>query len=273
MPVLKTKNNVEIHFNDIGQGDPVVLIHGWPLSSAMWEYQLQPLLSSGFRVISYDRRGFGHSAQPASGYDYDTMSDDLNELLTELNLRNVSLVGMSMGGGEIARYLSRHGSARIKKAVLLSSVVPYLLKTADNPNGVDESVFADMVQNLKEDRPKFLASFAKDFYGVGVLSSPVSAEFLNWTASLAYPASPKATIDCVTAFGKTDFRPDLTSFTVPTLVIHGKADKTVPIACSGEAAARGISGAIFKAYDGAPHGLFYTHKNQLNEDLIGFLKK
>jgi non-heme chloroperoxidase len=276
MSYLTTKDQAKIYYNDLGKGEPVILIHGWPVNSDMWEYQSLALLEKGFRVIAYDRRGFGKSSQPFTGYIYDTMADDLKELIDRLDLpvqQKVRLVGFSMGGGEIARYLSRHGSARVAQTVLVSSVCPYMLKTDDNANGVPEKAFADMISGLKEDRPHFLAGFNKDFYGVGAISHPVSEEILRWTSLMALHGSPKATVDCVTAFGKTDFRPDMKAFAgVPTLIIHGTADKTVPIATASEQAAKMIPHAIFKRYEGAPHGLFVTHKNRLVEDLLDFLK-
>lgn len=272
MAYLNTRDHTKIYFNDLGgKGEPVILIHGWPISSAMWEYQCLALLEKGHRVIAYDRRGFGKSEQPREGYDYDTLADDLKDLLDHLSLASVKLVGFSMGGGEIARYLGRHGSSRVSKTVLISSVVPYMLKTSDNPEGVPEKNINEIISGLKEDRPHFLASFTKDFYGANLINSPVSKEILEWTSFMAYQASPKATIDCVTSFGKTDFRPDMKAFTMPTLIIHGSADKTVPPEPTGKQAAKMIPKASFKLYDGAPHGLFVTHKNQLIEDLLSFL--
>jgi len=271
MSQLTTKDNQKIHFEDGGQGKPVILIHGWPLSYAMWEYQAAPLMEHGYRVISYCRRGFGMSSKPLTGYNYDVFAEDLNEVITQLNLRDVNLIGFSMGGGEIARYLGKYGSDKVAKTVLISSVTPYLLKDESNPDGVDEKTFDDMKRQLKEDRPHFLAGFGKQFYGVGMISHPVSNEMLEWSNFLAYQASPKATIDCVDAFGKTDFRRDMASFTMPTLIIHGTADKTVPIDSSARQTKKMIPHATLKEYDGAAHGLFITHKNRLMEDLFMFL--
>jgi non-heme chloroperoxidase len=271
MSRFQTKDKTEIFFRDIGEGKPVILIHGWPLHGDMWEYQTTPLLRSGFRVITYDRRGFGRSMHTRSGYDYDTLASDLNDLINHLELQKVTLVGFSMGGGEIARYLARFSSERVAKAVLISSVTPFLLQTDSNPDGVSEEMMTQITQGLEKDRPHFLAGFAKDFFGVGMFSSPVSNEILNWSATLAYPASPLATIECVSSFGMTDFRSDMRAFTMPTLIIHGTGDKTVPIAPSGEQAAKLIPHATFKRYEGAPHGLFVTHREQLNEDLLDFL--
>ncbi len=271
MAFIQAKDGVQLHVKDVGTGHPVVLIHGWPLTGDMFEYQTLALLEAGYRVITYDRRGFGQSGHPGDGYNYDVFADDLGAVLEGLDIQKAHLVGFSMGGGEIARYLSRHGAARIAKAVLVSSVVPYLLKDGSNPDGVDSSVFADMKAQVREDRFAFLQSFAKTFYGVGLVSKPVSQGVLDWSFVLGVMASPRATIDCIDAFGRTDFRPDLKAFTIPTLIIHGTSDKTVPIDPSGRAAAAGISGAKFVEYDGEPHGLFATAPDRLNRDLIEFL--
>ncbi|HEX7821848.1 MAG TPA: alpha/beta hydrolase [Sphingobium sp.] len=270
---IETAQGHSIHVKDMGQGKPVILIHGWPLTGDMWEYQTLALIEAGYRVITYDRRGFGQSGHPADGYNYDVFADDLAAVIDQLDVPKVSLVGFSMGGGEIARYLGRHGSAKVDRAVLVSSVVPYLLKDDSNPDGVDGSVFAEMQQQIREDRFAFLQSFAKAFYGVGLVSRPVSGALLDWTFALAIMASPKATVDCVTAFGHTDFRPDLKAFDIPTLVIHGTSDKTVPIDPSGRAAAAGIAGAQFIEYDGEPHGLFATAPDRLNADILSFLSR
>ena len=271
MAFVETKDGVRLHVKDTGQGRPVVLIHGWPLTGDMFEYQTLALLEAGYRVITYDRRGFGLSGHPASGYDYDTFADDLAAVLDKLDVQGATLVGFSMGGGEIARYLSRHGAKRVAKVALIGSVVPYLLKTNDNPDGVDQSIFDDMKAQIRKDRFAFLQTFAKTFYGVGIVSRPVSQGILDWSFVLAIMASPKATLDCVDAFGKTDFRPDLASFTVPTLIIHGTSDQTVPIDISGRAAAKGIKGAKLIEYDGEPHGLFATAPDRLNADLKQFI--
>jgi non-heme chloroperoxidase len=271
MAFIETKDGVQLHVKDSGTGRPVVLIHGWPLTGDMFEYQSLALLEAGYRVITYDRRGFGQSGHPATGYDYNTFADDLAAVLDKLDVQGATLVGFSMGGGEVARYLSRHGAKRVAKAVLISSVVPYLLKDESNPEGVDVSVLEDMKKQVRKDRFAFLQSFSKMFYGVGIVSSPVSDALLNWTFILAVMASPKATINCIDAFGKTDFRKDLAAFTIPTLIIHGTSDKTVPIATAGRAAAKGIAGAKLLEYDGEPHGLFATVPDKLNADLISFI--
>ena len=213
MAYIETSDKVQLFYNDWGSGRPVVLIHGWPLNSGMWEYQAPVLAQSGYRVIAYDRRGFGKSDQPWTGYDYDTLADDLDALMTKLNLREATLVGFSMGGGEVARYLSRHGTDRVAQAALISSVTPFMLKTADNPDGLEAKVFDEFVDKLREDRPAFLSSFGKKFYGAGLMHGGgvshknVSDEILQWTLMMAMQGSPKATINCVHAFGETDFRP------------------------------------------------------------------
>ncbi|GAO40667.1 putative non-heme chloroperoxidase [Sphingomonas changbaiensis NBRC 104936] len=273
MPYAEARDGTKLHLKDLGAGEPVVLIHGWPLTGDMWEYQTLALLEAGFRVITYDRRGFGQSSHPATGYDYDTFADDLAAVLDACKVERASLVGFSMGGGEVARYLSRHGAGRVARAALVSSVAGYLLKTDDNPDGVDASVFDQMKAQIREDRFKFLKTFAGQFYGVGWVSSPVSDALLDWTFILAIMASPKATIDCVDAFGRTDFRPDFAAFAgVPTLIVHGTGDKTVPIEPSAHAAARGIPHATLIEYDGEPHGLFATAPDRLSKDLLAFLR-
>jgi pimeloyl-ACP methyl ester carboxylesterase len=263
--------DIELHYCDYGQGDPIVLIHGWPLAAASWEYQLAELPLHGKRVVAYDRRGFGQSSKPWDGYDYDTFASDLNAILTELDLQNVTLVGFSMGGGEVARYLSRYNGARVARAIFVSAVTPYLLKTGDNPDGVDKSVFDDIIENLGKDRPDFLASFGKKFYGVGLMSHPVSQATLDWSQNMALLASPRATTACVKAWSETDFRADLATIKVPTLFIHGSSDETVPLANSAEQAVKHVPNAKLVVYDGEPHGLNVTAKDRLNRDILTFV--
>ncbi|MDQ4140945.1 MAG: alpha/beta hydrolase [Bacteroidota bacterium] len=262
---------VNLAYADYGIGRPVILIHGWPLSKEMWEYQVSDLVQAGLRVIKYDRRGFGHSEKPWSGYDYDTLASDLNSLIEELDLTDVALVGFSMGGGEVVRYLSRYGSTRVSKIVLVAAVTPFLGKTEDNPDGVDQSVFAEILDGLKKDRINFLDDFGKQFFGVNLVNHPVSTPLLDYYRMLASVASPRATEQCALAFSQTDFRNDVKAITVPTLIIHGDDDKTVPIEASGNRTAVMIPAAQYIVYEGAPHGLFYTHKERLNKDLITFL--
>ncbi|CAD7338055.1 alpha/beta hydrolase [Sphingomonadales bacterium 56] len=270
---IETSEGHVIHVKDMGSGHPVILIHGWPLTGDMWEYQTLALLEAGYRVITYDRRGFGQSGHPADGYNYDVFAADLAAVIDKVGAPKVSLVGFSMGGGEIARYLSRFGSAKVDRVALVGSVVPYMLKDDSNPDGVDDSVFDQLQAQVREDRFAFLQSFAKTFYGIGLVSKPVSNGLLDWTFALAIMASPKATVDCINAFGRTDFRPDLPAFDIPTLIIHGTSDKTVPIDPTGRAAAAAIPGAQLIEYDGEPHGLFATAPDRLNADLLDFLAR
>ncbi len=262
---------VKIAYSDYGTGTPVVLIHGWPLSREMWEYQINDLVEAGFRVIKYDRRGFGSSSKPWNGYDYDTLAADLNIVMEELNLNEATLVGFSMGGGEVVRYLSNYGSQRVKNIVLVSSVTPYMLKGQDNKDGVDASVFEEMMNEMKEDRIGFLDEFGKKFFGVNLLSKPVSAPLLDYYRMLASKATARSTQQCAVAFSQTDFRDDIVNINVPVLVIHGDDDKTVPIEVSGKRTAAMLPECIYLIYDSAPHGLFYTHKERLNKDLINFI--
>jgi len=273
MTLISTRDGHHIYVKIWGEGRPVVLIHGWPLSSDSWDYHAMKIADAGFKVIAYDRRGFGRSDQPFNGYDYDSLSDDLSEVMKATGAnKDATLIGFSMGGGEIARYMSRHDGRGVNKCVLVSSVVPYMLKADDNPNGVDRTVFAQMNEAILGDRAKFFTDFFNDFFGVSVLSSPVSQEFLQWNRSVAMQASLKATLACANAFATTDFRSDLASFRVPTLVVHGTADSTVPIDATGREAVKGITMAELKEYLGAPHGLLETHRVQLERELITFLK-
>ena len=277
MSYITTQDNTKLYVKDWGEGRPVILIHGWPLSADSWDDQAIAIANAGFRAIAYDRRGFGRSDQPWSGYDYDTLTDDLAAVIEATGAKDATLVGFSMGGGEVTRYMSRHGGKQVSQAVLISSVVPYMLQTTDNPNGVPEEIFDQMTQAMKRDRAKFFADFFKDFYGVGVagvglVSSPASQEVIDWSWNIAMQASLKATLDCAASFATTDFRGDLASNTVPTLIIHGTADTTVPIDATGREAARAIPQAKLIEYDGAAHGVFATHKEQLTKDLLAFLR-
>lgn len=265
-----TGEEIRIAYSDYGKGKPVVLIHGWPLSREMWEYQLEDLVNSGLRVIKYDRRGFGKSSKPWDGYDYDSLTDDLESLIDQLNLQDVTLVGFSMGGGEVVRYLSRNGSYNVSKAVLVSSVTPFLAKTAGNPDGVDQSVFDNIIEQIKKDRIGFLADFGKKFFGVGLISHPVSTPLLEYYRMLASHATSRSTSQCVITYSQTDFTDDLKRIGVPMLVIHGDSDETVPIEASSDRTARMIA-CEYLIYEGAPHGLFYTHRAKLNHDLIEFI--
>ena len=271
MAFVTTRDGTKLYYKDWGAGRPVILIHGWPLSADSWDDQALALADAGYRAIAYDRRGFGRSDQPWDGYNYDTLSDDLADVMEATGAENAALVGFSMAGGEIARYLSRHGGKNVSQAALISSVVPYMLKTDDNPNGVPEPMFAQMTAGMKADRPKFFAEFFKSFYGVSALSHPVSSELLENSLDVAMQAGLKPTLACAQAFATTDFRPDLPAFTVPTLIIHGTGDGTVPIDATGREAAKAIPHAKLIEYDGAPHGLFATEKDRLTADLLEFL--
>ena len=272
MSFITTTDKVKLYVKDWGRGRPVIMMHGWPLSSDSFDDLSMAIANCGMRAIAYDRRGFGRSDQPWSCYDYNTLADDLAAVMEQTGARDATLLGFSMGGGEVARYMSRHGGQNVRQAILASSVVPYMLKTDDNPHGVEQEVFAKMTEGMQEDRAKFWTSFFKDFYGVGMVSHPVSDEVLAWSRDVSMQASLKATLDCAAAFATTDFRPDLAAFKVPTLVIHGTKDKTVPIDCSGRAAAQGISTATLIEYDGAPHGLFASHKTRFIDDILQFLQ-
>ena len=266
----ENSRKIELHYNDHGSGDTVVLIHGWPLSGASWEKQVWALVKAGYRVITYDRRGFGESTKPADGYDYDTLTDDLEAILTKLDLTNVTLVGFSMGGGEVARYLGKYGTERVKKAAFISAITPALLKTSDNPEGIDEKIFDQIQEGLAKDRPAFLTKFFYDFFNVGILNQRISEDAvkLHWT--IAALSSPIAMYQTVTAW-KEDFRNDLESVSIPVLVVHGNSDKTVPLPNSGKRMKDLTKNCKYVELDGAPHGLNWTHWEELNEHLISFL--
>ncbi|SFG13335.1 non-heme chloroperoxidase [Palleronia marisminoris] len=272
MPIVQTADKTELYVKDWGEGRPVVLIHGWPLNSDSWEHQALALTEAGFRVISYDRRGFGRSGQPFKGYDYDTMADDLASVMDALDLRDVTLAGFSMGGGEVVRYISRHGTSKLRQAVLISSIAPYMKKADDNPKGVAEEVFTQMKDGVRKDRAAFMKDFFPGFFGNDSKGGGVSEAVLHWAWAMAMMASPKATLDCIDAFGHTDLRRDMKAIDVPTLVVHGTGDAVVPIDTSSRAAAKAIKDATLKEYEHAPHGLLATHAEQLNRDLIDFLK-
>jgi len=274
MNYIETSDGTWLYTKCLGEGRPVVLIHGWPLSADSWDPQMIALAEAGYQAIAYDRRGFGRSNQPSSGYDYDTFADDLAEVMKATGAENdVALVGFSMGGGEIARYMSRHGGKGVSQAVLISSVVPYMLQTEDNPDGVPQEAFDQMAAGMREDFRQFFTSFFRDFYGVGWVTQPVSDEELRWAWSTAMMAGQYATLQSAKAFATTDFRPDLSHFNVPTLVIHGTADKTVPIDATARVVAERVPGATLIEYEGEAHGVFATQQGRLTQDLLDFLGK
>lgn len=264
-------NPIKISYNDYGKGKPIILIHGWPLSSEMWEYQISGLVESGHRVIAYDRRGFGKSSQPWNGYDYDTLTDDLKALIEFLHLEDITLVGFSMGGGEVARYFSRYNGKGVTKVVLISAITPYMLKTESNPEGIPQEVFDEMVEKIKEDRIGFLDDFGRTFFGVSFMNNPLSPPLLEYYRALCSVASPRATIECARAFTTTDFREEMRLIHVPTLLIHGDADKTVPLDSTSKQSAKLILVNNFIIYEGEPHGLFYTQRERLTADLLEFI--
>jgi len=269
---IEARDGTQLYVKTIGKGRPVVLIHGWPLSADSWDPQMLALAEAGYRAIAYDRRGFGRSDQPPSGYEYDTFADDLADVMAATGAtEDVALVAFSMGGGEIARYMSRHRGKGVSQAVLVSSVVPYMLQTPDNPDGVPQSTFDGMTAGMRADFRKFFTSFFKDFYGVGYVTQPVSDEQLHWAWMTAQMAGRYATLQAAKAFATTDFRSDLAHLTVPTLVIHGTADKTVPIEPTGRAVAAAVPTAELIEYDGEPHAVFATQQDRLTQDLLDFL--
>lgn len=264
--------SVKLYYEDYGSGKPVVLIHGWPLSGRAWEKQIPALVEAGYRVITYDRRGFGRSTQPWEGYDYSTLASDLNKLMEKLDLKDATLVGFSMGGGEVARYIGTYGTKRVQKAVLASAVPPYLYKTDDNPDGaLDDATIEEFENGVKSDRIAFLENFTQEFFKAGDQTGLVSEEFRHYMRDIASFASPKGTLACINAFGRTDFRPDLEKIDVPTLVIHGEADGIVPFEASGKRSNESIADSRLEVIEGGPHGVNATHAEQFNQALLDFL--
>lgn len=263
---------IQLHFEDVGSGKPVVLIHGWPLSGRSWEKQVPALVEAGYRVITYDRRGFGQSSQPWNGYEYDTFAADLHKLLVHLDLHDVTLVGFSMGGGEVARYIGTYGTERVSKAVFAGAVPPYLYKSADHPDGgFDDAAIKGLQDGVKEDRIAFLDNFTTSFFAAGDRTDLVSEAFRIYNRDIAAFASPKGTLDCISAFSKTDFRGDLAKFDLPTLILHGDADAIVPLEISGQKAHEQIAGSELVVIKGGPHGFNATHAEEFNAALIKFL--
>ena len=267
----KNSASVELYYEDHGAGHPVVLIHGWPMSGASWEKQVLALLGAGHRVITYDRRGFGLSSKPASGYDYDTFAADLATLMTTLDLRDAALVGFSMGTGECARYLSTYGSARVRKVAFLASIPPFLLKTPDNPDGVDGVVFDRMRAAIAKDRYAFASAFLADFYRVEPRDGHrTSDDVVRASWNLADVASAKAFADCIPAW-LTDFRDDLARIDVPALVLHGDDDLILPIVSTALPLHDRMMGSRLVVVEGGAHGLIWTHAEEVNAELVSFL--
>ena len=274
MPYFETRDGTSIRYKELGEGRPVILIHGWPLSADSWDPVMMAMADKGMRAIAYDRRGFGQSDHAPTGYDYDTFSDDLADLIAALDLeKNIGLAGFSMGGGEIARYMSRHSGKGITAAALVSSVVPYMLKTDDNPDGVPQETFDEMTKGMKTDFRAFFTGFFKDFYGVGGPGTQVSDEERHWAWQTTMKSAQWATLQSAAAFATTDFRPDVPHITVPTLVIHGTEDKTVPIDATGRAVASQLENATLIEYENEPHAVFATVTDRLAGDLVDFFSK
>ncbi len=266
------KDGTQIYFKDWGAGRPVVLSHGWPLSSDSWEAQMLFLSSNGCRCIAHDRRGHGRSTQSWSGNDMNTYADDLATLIEALDLRDITMVGFSTGGGEVARYIGRHGTARVAKAVLVSAVPPFMLQTADNPDGVPLAVFDGIRAGSQADRSQLYHDLADGpFFGANRPGATVSRGMKDAFWLQGMQSGHRNALECIEAFSATDFRPDLDAFDVPTLVIHGDDDQVVPFAVGGKASAARIKGAALKVYAGAPHGITDTHKVQLSRDLLEFI--
>ena len=267
----ENSGSIDLYYEDHGSGKPVILIHGYPLSGASWEKQVPGLIASGHRVITYDRRGFGKSSQPVTGYDYDTFAEDLRKLVTTLELRDFALVGFSMGGGEVARYLGKYGSQGVSKAVFLASVPPYLVKAPDNSEGVDLSVFQGIEKAVTADRYAFFTEFFKNFYNTDLLlDKRVSKDAAHASWNLAAGASATASVACVRTW-LTDFRKDLARIDIPTLVMHGDADRIVPISASGLRTAKLVKGARMVVVEGGPHAINWTHADIVNPALLDFL--
>jgi len=269
----ENSGNIDLYYEDHGSGKPVVLIHGYPLSGVSWEKQVPVLLDAGHRVITYDRRGFGKSSQPTTGYNYDTFAEDLHKLITQLELRDFALVGFSMGGGEVARYLGKYGSKGVSKAAIISGVPPFLLKTPDNPEGLDSSVFEGIQKAIVADRYAFFTDFFKNFYNLDVLlGKRVSGQVVQSSWNVAAGSSAVASLACVPTWHE-DFRNDVARIDVPTLVIQGDADRILPIAASGLRAAKLIKGARLLVVKDGPHCITWTHAEQVNTELLEFLGK
>jgi non-heme chloroperoxidase len=269
----ENSSNIDLYYEDHGAGQPVVLIHGYPLNGASWEKQVAALLSTGHRVITYDRRGFGKSSQPTTGYNYDTFAEDLRKLITHLDLHDFSLVGFSMGGGEVARYLGKFGSKGVHKAVIISGIPPFLLKTPDNSEGIDKGVFEGIEKAVTADRYAFFTEFFKNFYNTDLLlNKRVTEQAVQASWNLAAGSSATASLACVATWHE-DFREDLSAVDVPTLVMHGDADRILPITAAGSRTAKLIKGARIVVVKEGPHCITWTHADEVNAELLSFLGK
>lgn len=271
-PDRATGETVDLCFEDQGGGPPVVLLHGWPLAQEAWQPQVPALVGAGLRVVTYDRRGFGRSGRPSGGHDFDTLADDLKLVLDTLDLHDATLVGHGPGGGEAARYMSRHGGARVGRIALVAAVTPCLLRTPDNPEGMERAVFDDMLQALVADRAGFLGALVRAMHDCGAGGRQADAAQLDRMHRLALAASPEATLAGVRAFADTDFRADLLAIDVPALIVHGGADVIFPPEASGDRTAAALPDAAYRRLDGAPHALHATHADELNAELVAFAK-
>ena len=273
MTMIRTSDGTELYYKDWGSGQPVVFSHGWPLSADAWEDQMFFLASNGYRCIAHDRRGHGRSSQPWTGNDMNTYADDLAAVVDALSLKNAIHVGHSTGGGEVARYIGRHGTRRVAKAVLIDGIPPLMLKTKDNPGGLPIEVFDGLRAQVLADRSQFFKDLSAPFYGANRPGSKVSQGLRDWFWLQGMQAGFKGAFDCIKVFSETDLTEDLKKFGVPTLIIHGDDDQIVPIGASAMMSSKFVKGAKLKVYPGAPHGLTATHKDQVNADLLAFIKE
>jgi pimeloyl-ACP methyl ester carboxylesterase len=270
-PFIETGDRISLYYKDWGKGKTVVFLHSWALNSDMWQYQMNFLCDQGMRCIAYDRRGHGRSSQPGHGYDYDTLAGDLESLIEQMDLRDITLVGHSMAAGEIVRYLARHGANRVVRIALLSPTTPFLMKTADNPDGVDMSRINESRARLAKDVPKALAAGMPQFLGADQPNTTVSDAMIQWNLDMCLLTCLKAMLDCNLAMIQTDFRAEMRKISLPSLVIHGDADRSAPLTITGQKSADLLKGCQLKVYEGAPHGLFITHMERLNQDLLTFI--